>query len=328
MTKKTLASLIQIAMVLAWLVLMLGAYTRLTDAGLGCPDWPGCYGHIVMPAAEVVKQAFPHESIETVKAWTEMAHRYLAGLLVATVTAILLLLQIKFRGLIGAKLRIALLGLLVFQALLGMWTVTLKLLPIVVMGHLMGGFTIFACLAAMRSVLLDKIEVKAHNIRRCVFIGLILVLLQIALGGWVSANYASISCIGFPMCNGQWLPELNFAKAFNLLPHIGPNYQGGLLDIGARMTIQMTHRFGALVVFCYWTLLSMTIMLKVANQRIRMFCLLLLGLLAAQIVLGIVNVIYLLPVVAAVMHNGVAALLLGCIVIIFNLIQHKRAIDV
>jgi cytochrome c oxidase assembly protein subunit 15 len=323
--KQILAKIIQLAMVLAWCVLMLGAYTRLTDAGLGCPDWPGCYGHLVMPSVDVAKQSYPDAFIESNKAWTEMAHRYLAGSLLLSILSILALLQFKpsFRHLISKKLQLFLLFLMGFQAALGMWTVTLKLLPVVVMGHLLGGFLIFSCLAAMRGQLLEKVKTQLPCLKKYVFMGMVLAFIQIALGGWVSSNYAGISCIGFPMCNGQWVPALNFHDAFDFFRQIGPNYQGGLLDIDARMTIQWVHRLGALIVFAYWSFLISVMFIKVKNVSIRGILVILAILMIFQIILGVINVIFMLPLTSAVLHNGIGALFLGCIVILLNKLDRE-----
>jgi cytochrome c oxidase assembly protein subunit 15 len=327
MSKSALKNLVNIAIVLAWCVLLLGAYTRLTDAGLGCPDWPGCYGHLVMPSADVVQKAFPNVEIESTKAWTEMLHRYLAGSLLLTVIGILAVLRfnIHFFGLVSGKLQLFLLLLLGFQAALGMWTVTLKLLPIVVMGHLLGGFLIFSSLVAIRAQLMDKIIIDFPCIKRYVFLGMVLVFVQIALGAWVSSNYAGISCLGFPMCNGQWIPPLNWSKAFDFFHQVGPNYQGGLLDIDARMTIQWVHRVGALLVVLYWSVLCFVMAKKV--PYLKKFSIVIISFIALQVILGIINVIYLLPIGAAVLHNGVGALVLGSIVFLFNLVVCRPIYD-
>jgi heme a synthase len=327
MTKNLLKKLVNMAIILAWGVLLLGAYTRLTDAGLGCPDWPGCYGHLVMPAAEIVQQSFPGALVESTKAWTEMLHRYLAGSLLLTVLGILSVLRfnIHFFGLVSSRLQAFLLLLLGFQAALGMWTVTLKLLPVVVMGHLLGGFLIFSSLVAIRAQLSDKTVIDLPCIKKYLCIGMILVFIQIALGAWVSSNYAGISCMGFPQCNGQWVPPLKWQAAFDFFHRVGPNYQGGLLDIDARMTIQWVHRLGALIVFFYWSALAMMISIKI--PYLRKWMLLLMFLILIQILLGIVNVVYMLPLPAAVFHNGVGALILGSIVFIFNLVICRPSHD-
>ena len=256
-----------IAVLLALFVVMLGAYTRLTDAGLGCPDWPGCYGKMVLPGADAglqeAQSKFPQIPIESRKAWTEMAHRYAAGTLGLLIFFIAFsVLRKRFQGVqLPWHLPAALLILVVFQAALGMWTVTLNLLPVVVMGHLLGGILIFACLSRFRLQMSSLVGQDLPQWRPWLILGACIVFFQIALGGWVSSNYAGISCIGFPMCNGVWFPELHFARGFNLFSPVGANYQGGLLDNEVRVTIQFIHRIGAVLTACYILILSALIVL-------------------------------------------------------------------
>lgn len=304
------------ALILALMVVMLGAYTRLTHAGLGCPDWPGCYGHMVLPMDKGdltnAQSHYPHTPIETVKAWTEMVHRYAAGTLALFIFGIALAVSRLSRP--NARLPwilpLILLFLVSFQAALGMWTVTLKLLPVVVMGHLLGGILIFACLGYFRWQLSS---VKGRHLptwRALINLGILIVFCQIALGGWVSSNYAGIACIGFPRCNGQWLPALHLSQAFNLFSSVGANYQGGVLDHDARMTIQFVHRLGAYVTAAYVLLLSGFILIRLKVKTLRIAAALAMLLIVMQFTLGVVNVVYLLPLWAAVAHNGLAALLL------------------
>lgn len=306
-----------IAVLLAFFVVMLGAYTRLTDAGLGCPDWPGCYGQMVLPSEganlKQAQTAYPDIPIESKKAWTEMAHRYAAGtlgLLIFYIAA-----MVAFRRYQGAKLPwhlpLALVVLVLFQAALGMWTVTLKLLPVVVMGHLLGGMLIVACLSRFRLQVSSVVGQDLPQWRPWVRLGFMIVFLQVALGGWVSSNYAGIACIGFPQCNGFWLPELYLAKAFNFFASIGANYQGGLLDNEVRVTIQFVHRLGAVVTACYLLLLSSLILIKENTCQLKSVALITMVFVLIQFTLGILNVMYLLPLHVAVAHNGVAALLLA-----------------
>ena len=302
------------------MVVMLGAYTRLTNAGLGCPDWPGCYGHMVLPTAKgeltQAQNNYPHTPIETVKAWTEMAHRYAAGTLALFILGMALTVSRLGRPHVRLPwmVPLTLLLLVSFQAALGMWTVTLKLLPVVVMGHLLGGILIFACLCYFRWQLGS---IKGRNLprwRAWIGIGIVVVFCQIALGGWVSSNYAGIACIGFPRCNGQWLPALHLSQAFNLFSSVGANYQGGLLDHDARMTIQFVHRLGAYVTAVYVILLSGFILLRVTVKPLRIAAMVAMMLVIMQFILGIVNVVYLLPLWASVAHNGFAAMLLATMV--------------
>ena len=305
---------------LALFVIMLGAYTRLTDAGLGCPDWPGCYGQLVVPT----------HSLEPVKAWTEMLHRYVAGtlgLLIITLAVGVGYARKKHVDL-PWKIPAVLLCLLAAQASLGMWTVTLKLLPIVVMGHLLGGFLIFSCLVYYSwQLLAPKLEFDKKYSTWMINLGLIIVFCQIALGGWVSSNYAGIACIGFPLCNGHWVPQLFLAKAFNFWPELGANYQGGILDNAIRVTIQFVHRLGSYVTVLY--LLSVvTFVLTCSKVRImRFLAWMILGCVSAQFILGIINVIYLLPLASAVLHNGMAAVLFGVLISMrYVMVNSKRAL--
>lgn len=305
------------AVLLALFVVMLGAYTRLTDAGLGCPDWPGCYGRMVLPSEQSqLQQAqtqFPAIPIEARKAWTEMAHRYAAGCLGLLI--VFIAFQVLRRRIQGDylpwHLPAALFFLLLFQAALGMWTVTLKLLPVVVMSHLLGGMIIVACLSRFRLQISALRGTNLASWRPWLRLAVIIIFMQIALGGWVSSNYAGISCIGFPQCNGNWWPQLHFAKGFNLFAPVGANYQGGLLDNEVRVSIQFIHRLGAVLTALYVLILGGLMVAKSPSTYLRLSALLLMFLVLVQFTLGILNVIYLLPIQIAVAHNGFAALLLS-----------------
>ena len=305
------------AIILALVVVMLGAYTRLTDAGLGCPDWPGCYGHMVLPTAghelTAAQSEYPQVPIESQKAWTEMAHRYAAGTLALLILAIgISVCRLNLQGQrLPWKLPLTLMLFVFFQAALGMWTVTLKLLPIVVLGHLLGGMLIFACLCYFRLQLSTACVHYLPRWRFWIGLGVMLVFCQIALGGWVSSNYAGIACIGFPQCNGQWLPSLHFSEGFNVFSSVGANYQGGVLDSEIRTTIHVIHRLGALVVAGYVLILSALLLWHVNLYNLRKMAMLALVLVGMQCMLGVINVVYLLPLGVAVAHNGVAALLLA-----------------
>lgn len=289
-----------LALGLALCVVVLGAYTRLTAAGLGCPDWPGCYGHLVLQKSLT--------AADTTKAWTEMIHRYAAGSL-----ACLIVLLALWRRQSYSKTFIPwfLVALVIFQAALGMWTVTLKLLPIVVMGHLLGGLAIVAGLTWLycRSQATQSIAWTGSRLQWLALAASIVVFLQIALGGWVSANYAGLACTGFPQCNGEWIPEPHFQTAFQLLP-VGENYEGGLLDIGSRITIQWVHRIGAVI-----TLILLLIFARqLRREGFRKSSVFVNALVGTQFLLGILNVIWLLPLPIAVLHHAVAATLLACII--------------
>lgn len=316
MQKKLFYYAVTGAALLSFLVVMLGAYTRLTDAGLGCPDWPGCYGQMVLPSNKVKLQTaqsqYPYIPIESRKAWTEMVHRYAAGSLALLIFFISFYVfrQRRQKIFFPWHLPAALLILIVFQAVLGMWTVTLKLLPVVVMGHLLGGMLIVACLSRFWLQISSLGGQDLSQWRPWLRLGVLIIFLQIALGGWVSSNYAGISCIGFPTCNGVWLPDLHFTQGFNLFLPVGANYQGGLLQHDVRMTIQWIHRVGAVVTAVYILVLSLFLMFKAKFYYLRVAAALMMLLLLVQFTLGILNVIYLLPITIAVAHNGVAALLL------------------
>jgi heme a synthase len=303
-----------LAILLALFVVTLGAYTRLTDAGLGCPDWPGCYGHMVLPkgqdALASAQGVFPETKLETHKAWTEMAHRYVAGSLGLLILVIWGMSFILFRRARAIPIGIPsfLIGLVVFQAMLGMWTVTLKLLPIVVMGHLLGGMLIFASLCYYRWQISIKQPISLSGLRPWILLTTVVVFIQIALGGWVSSNYAGIACYGFPTCNGIWWPTLYLKEAFNLLP-IGDNYQGGLLNIDARITIQFVHRLGAIVTALMVFGVAGALYKKAKATIVKSVALVAIASVILQIILGIINVVYILPLWAAVAHNGVAAIL-------------------
>ena len=327
MQNKLLIKTASLAVLLAFVVVMVCAYTRLTDAGLGCPDWPGCYGNIVLPSADVALQKaqleYPHIPIESHKAWTEMIHRYAAGTLALLIFFMASFVAIKrYQGVkLPVYLPLILALLVVFQALLGMWTVTLKLLPVVVMGHLLGGMLIVACLSRFRLQLSSLAYEDTPLWRPWLRLGVLIVFMQIALGGWVSSNYAGIACIGFPTCNGVWLPDLHWAKGFNLFSAVGLNYQGGLLDRDLRVTIQYIHRLGAMITFLYIGGLAFFILLKSKMHYLRIGAKFMATLVCVQFLLGILNVIYLLPLNIAVAHNGVAALLLATV---FSLLHFTR----
>lgn len=290
------------ATVFALVVVVLGAYTRLTDAGLGCPDWPGCYGNMILAEGATT---------EPVKAWTEMIHRYVAGTL-----GIIILMMFAFtlRGKFNLNQLRGLTGFLVlmviFQALLGMWTVTWLLHPTVVMGHLMGGMTILSLLwlTYLRTTPLTQSINASCCLAWALGIGLVLVILQIALGGWTSSNYAAMACTDFPTCREVWWPELHMKEAFSMFPPLDKNYEGGWLMHPVKVTIHFMHRLGALVVFLYVAALSLYLIAK--QPALRKQSWIVLVLLVVQVLLGISNIIFALPLPVATAHNGVAALLL------------------
>lgn len=321
------------ALLLAFSVVLLGAYTRLTDAGLGCPDWPGCYGKMVLPskASELVaaQAHFPETALQPAKAWTEMIHRYLAGTL-GLFIAFIAFSAVRLRQVqknFPVVLPMLLILLVLFQAALGMWTVTLKLLPIVVMAHLLGGFLIFSLLVYYRWQLSSSTGQSVTCWRWGASLALLIVFVQIALGGWVSSHYAGLACIGFPQCNGQWFPPLHLVEGFNVFAPVGTNYQGGVLDAGVRITIQYVHRVGALLVFVWVLPLTLYVALKASRRILRAVSATAACLVLVQIGLGIANVLKLLPLDVAVAHNGCAALLFAALLSMIYLTR-ERAVNV
>ena len=328
-----MSKLLNLTILLAFIVIFLGAYTRLTDAGLGCPDWPGCYGFNTVPASAQdiasAQLAYPDQPLEAEKAWNEMIHRYVAGLL-----GMLILIIFIISGKQKQHLRLAtLLTLLVlFQAALGMWTVTMNLQPIIVMGHLLGGFSILALLVLFRlrlsqasispirltklfndrtnnDCILIRHRQQLARIQLYCCIALPIVIIQIALGGWTSSNYAAIVCTEFPFCNGDWLSRFNLHDVFSLSP-AAESYQYGVRDTIARMNIHVTHRIWAAVTVIYLLLTSYQLLKHQPERKIRFIAIILILILCLQVSLGIANIIFQLPLSIAVAHNLVAAILL------------------
>jgi heme a synthase len=369
--RKIVPYLAVLAAVFAFGLVMFGAFVRLSNAGLSCPDWPTCYGKATWPqhtqAVELANQAFPDRPFESDKAWREQVHRMLAGtlgvlvlllaliaarrdrlallsILLSAVFAIagvtlylhgvhqvasglaLLAILLPITGALwlpenGAlKMSVLTLAVIIFQAMLGMWTVTLLLKPIVVMGHLVGGMATFGLLGyvALRYRGIGAPDEQHVALRKLVVLGIVLLALQIALGGWTSANYAALACgTDFPMCLGQWAPPTDFHQGFVLWREIGVNYEGGVLDMAARSAIQITHRIGALVVFCYLSWLSY----RLVRDGFRWGGIAVFVVVILQVLLGISNVHFGLPLPVATMHNGGAALLLFTLLANFARLQ-------
>jgi cytochrome c oxidase assembly protein subunit 15 len=309
------------ATALAFLVVLLGVFTRLKHAGLGCPDWPTCYGHLWVPntAEEIhtANQSFAETPVETDKTWPEQIHRIFVGGL-SVFVLLLVGAAIRFRSHVAQpfKLPLLLMAVIVLQALFGMWTVTLKLWPQVVTAHLLGGFSTLSLLGLLAQRLgnyvwlLDDAAWKSvKSLRALSVAALLVVIAQIALGGWTSSNYAALACPDLPMCQNQWLPDMDIKQGFNVFQHIGPNYLGGRMDNQARVAIHFAHRIGAILTTCT-LLIVIAGLLRSGAFQVRRMAGVIGGLLCLQIGLGLSNVFFALPLPVAVAHNGVGALLL------------------
>lgn len=304
------------------MVVVVGAFVRLTDAGLGCPDWPGCYGQITPARAAhdiakaVVEQGGTHGPVSIQKAWHEMFHRYLAGtlgLLILCITMMAWMLRARLGQ--SPWLASALLVLMIFQAALGMWTVTLLLKPVIVTLHLLGGMATLALLTwlALRQLRLPMPGSEAMPLRSWAALGLALLVAQIALGGWVSANYAALACIDLPTCHGEWVPTMDFQHGFQLLRELGQTAAGDKLSYDALTAIHWTHRVGAVVVTLYLAWLAL---MAVRVRATRVIASAIGALLVVQVILGISNILTGLNLTVAVMHNAGAALLLVALVVL------------
>jgi len=364
-----------LAVALALGVIVFGAFVRLSNAGLSCPDWPTCYGRASWPTATsqglADHAATAIRPVEIHKAWREQLHRMIAGglgvlvlvlallaarkrrhgVLQVAAAAVLVALAIPLymRGMHVAASALAIAGeavllfaalrwsnvdlartaaltlaVIIFQALLGMWTVTWLLKPIVVMGHLLGGLTTFALLTwmAWRATHSPIRLVDALALRRWVIVVLALLAVQIALGGWTSANYAALACANdFPKCVGQWWPPHDFREGFVLWRGIGVDYEGGVLDGASRIAIQLAHRMMAVVAFSALVALALRLL---RTPGLRGWAVLLALLACIQVALGIANVKLSLPLDVAVAHNAGAVLLLFVLV---SLLARLRAVD-
>ncbi len=328
------------ALLLCLVVVVVGAYVRLSDAGLGCPDWPGCYGQLRVPA-----EAAPgfERPLEPAKAWKEMYHRYLASSLGVLIVLLALTSKFSRHESMPRRLPWVLVALVIFQGLLGMWTVTLLLKPLVVTAHLLGGMTTLALLcwlwwglpakqteepAPAREFRNERQAWKAmqeespppaprpRGIRFWSVLALVLLAFQIFLGGWVSSNYAALACPDLPACQGKMWPELDVPEAFTLWRGLGVNYEYGVLDNRARVTIHHLHRVGALVVSVFLLLLGGLLwrfggLWKNLGGAV-------LAALALQVSIGLGLVLFRLPLILAAAHNAAAALLLLTVITLLH----------
>jgi cytochrome c oxidase assembly protein subunit 15 len=321
-------------------VITLGAYVRLSHAGLGCPDWPGCYGYLIgVPDNSIeianAENSFQGSNVDIGKAWKEMIHRYIAG---ALGIFIFILPFIFYKNNTNKLFKLSLLVsiLVVMQAMLGMLTVTLQLQPLIVMMHLMGGLTIITLLWLIflrynknnyfnESQSFPNLSLKRiKNLSVLGYITLIVLVIQIMLGGWTSTNYAALACADFPKCNASWWPQMDFYNAFMIELATDLNYEFGRLDSPARVAIHFTHRIWAIVAAAMLVILSITSYktIKISYQKIISLCLVLF--LFIQVTLGILNIKMGLPIYVAVAHNGNAAILLMCLVTQLYLIRNVK----
>lgn len=316
--------LIGITAALTLALIMLGAWVRLTDAGLGCPDWPGCYGKLTPTQAKseiaraVVEQGGEHGPVSMGKAWREMVHRYVASGLGLLIIAIAVMGWRARRRLDQSPvLPIALVGVVIMQGMFGMWTVTLLLKPAVVTLHLAGGMLTFALLIWLWQRQQPRWPaVDERALARLQFLALgalVLVPLQILLGGWTSTNYAALACTDLPRCQGRWWPDMNFEDAFHVFRELGRTDDGEFLPAQALTAIHLMHRLGAICVSLWLGLLAWRVM-KVPGTR--GFGLALLLMLITQFSLGLSNVWFSLPIAVAVLHTGGAAVLLALVVVL------------
>ena len=317
--------LLYLAAALALTVVVLGAWVRLTDAGLGCPDWPGCYGQLTVPNQPhehaAAAAAFPDRPVDASKAWHEMIHRYVATTLGLSILGIAGLAFANRRDpRQPVALPTVLLALVIFQGLLGMWTVTLLVKPLIVVAHLLGGLstlglTFWLILEARRKPAMSAPR-ASRRASGLALLALVILVLQIALGGWTSSNYAALACPDLPGCLGQWWPaQADWHEAFILWRGLGINYEGGVLDAAARVAIHFTHRLGALV-----TLIVMLVVgyrsarSERSTPQVARAGRLVLAAVILQVALGLSTVWFGLPLWVATAHNGGAALLLLAVI--------------
>jgi cytochrome c oxidase assembly protein subunit 15 len=320
--------LVFFGLLLTFVVVVVGAYVRLTDAGLGCPDWPGCYGKVTPAhaaneiAKAVAQQGGVHGPVSPQKAWNEMIHRYLAGVLGLVILAIAVMAWLWRRRLAQSPwLPSALVGVVCFQAALGMWTVTLLLKPVIVTLHLLGGMATFALMVWLAARQCTWRASAAPSLRPWAAVALALLAVQIALGGWVSTNYAALACIDLPTCHGAWAPRMDFQHGFQLLRELGQTAAGDKLSYDALTAIHWTHRVGALVVASYLAGLAVMLWRKGEARAAAVLGLML----AMQFALGVANILTGLKLSVAVAHNAGAALLLAVLVVLnFQLAQGKN----
>jgi len=318
--------------VVALCVIVLGAWVRLSHAGLGCPDWPGCYGHLTVGQAlenvHTANAAYPDRPLEADKALKEMLHRYLASVLGLLILAIAVVAWVNRRDPAQpVRMPALLVMLVVFQGLLGMWTVTLLLKPAVVTAHLVGGLTTMSMLWWM-ALRVDRTTRPAgeRGLRRLAVAGLVVLATQIVLGGWVSTNYAALACPDFPTCQRSFWPDMDFRDAFVLWRGLGIDYEGGVLDHPARVAIHYVHRLGAVVTALVLGWTAWRAMRIGQSRAVRVAGAALASLLVVQWTVGPLMVMKALPLAIATAHNAVAALLVLALVALLRFLWTPRTL--
>jgi cytochrome c oxidase assembly protein subunit 15 len=324
-TMNSYKRLIAFTTVLTFLLIMLGAFVRLADAGLGCPDWPGCYGKLTpLHAAEEIAAAVEvqggtHGPVSLRKAWKEMVHRYVAILLGLLIIGIMVMAWKKRSELNQSPvLATALFFGVCLQGAFGAWTVTMLLKPAIVTGHLIGGMTLLGMLTWLWLRQTHSIHTVAPPgdmsvVRVLARLGLLVVALQIILGGWVSTNYAAVVCTDFPRCQGSYWPHMEFNHAFHVIRELGKTPDNEMLNVASLTAIHFIHRIGALVVTLVLGCLALALWRHPASKLLAVY---LVATLCLQIAMGIGNVVFQLPLWLAVAHNGGAALLLVTLILI------------
>jgi len=325
-----LAALTAITLFLTFDLIVFGAFTRLTDSGLGCPDWPGCYGEAspVGASADIAaaESAMPSGPVTLTKAWIEMIHRYLAmsvGVLILVAAAV----GWHRRGELphSPAWPLATLAWVIVQGLFGKYTVTLKLYPAIVTLHLLGGLVLLCLLVLQHESFRDR-PLSPTLPRTAVACVLALVFIQAALGGWVSTNYAVLACRGFPDCNGQWWPTMDAAQGFTLLRELGHSGQGTLLGFDALVAIHFAHRLFALLVLAALAALAWGLVREVAAP-VRRYGWALAALALLQLATGLSNVVLDWPIVAALAHSGGAAALVGVLASLWLRARPMRVLE-
>ena len=304
--------------ILAAAVVVLGAWVRLTDAGLGCPDWPGCYGHV-----------YPQAAQDAGKAWHEMVHRYFAGTLVLVITT-LMIWAVVFRKDPGQPRTpvVLLFFIVLFQATLGAFTVTRLLKPLIVTGHLLGGLTTLGILCWLALAPQQRLALpRERRLLKLACLAFAVLIMQIALGGWTSTNYAAVACPDFPTCQQSLWPTMDFRDAFVLWHGLDVDYTGGVLANPARVAIHVTHRIGAAVAGTLLLLVGLLTAFTGTTRRLRLAGSLVAGAVLLQICIGITMVHFAMPLPLATMHNAGAALLVICVVALLRMLVPLAHVD-